>query len=173
MVDQEVRYLLFNKMHSPLMADPIPLLGSAEFIGFKKMKGKVGVEFEVHLTRPHWDNHRRIENAFEELITIYRNQSADEESVLGKRVLGKYTKRDYIVDNAPQTHRARKIDIIKEVDDGDENDNSGSGSGQEQEDEDGLSIVFLIGVPLGGVLLLCIPFCIALRSQACLCRQCC
>ena len=72
MVDQEVRYLLFNKMHSTLMVDG--LLGNAEFIGFKKRKGKVGVDFEVHLTRPHWDNHRRIENAFEELVTIYRNQ---------------------------------------------------------------------------------------------------
>ena len=56
------------------------------------------------------------------------------------------------------------------MDDGDDNDNSGSGSGQEEEQDNGLSLVFLIGVPLGGVLLLCIPFCIALRSQACLCR---
>ena len=109
MVDQEVRYLLFNKEHSPLMEDG--LLGNAEFIGFKKMRGKVGVEFEVHLTQPHWDNDRRIEKAFEELTIIYRNQSADEKSVLGKRVLGKYTKRDYIVDN-PILNRARRIDIV-------------------------------------------------------------
>ena len=170
MVDQEVRYMLFNKMHSPLMIDG--LLGNVEFIGFKKDKGKVGVEFEVHLTQPHWDNDRRIETAFEDLITIYRNQSEDEKSVLGKRVLGKYTKRDYIVDN-PRLNRARRITIVKEVDD-DDDDLSGSGSGEPDETaDDGLSIIFLIGVPLGGVLLLCIPFCIALRSQACLCRQCC
>ena len=148
------------------------LLGNAEFIGFKKDKGKVGVEFEVHLTQPHWDNDRRIETAFEDLITIYRNQSEDEKSVLGKRVLGKYTKRDYIVDN-PRLNRARRITIVKEVND-DDDDLSGSGSGEPDETaDDGLSIIFLIGVPLGGVLLLCIPFCIALRSQACLCRQCC
>ena len=41
------------------------------------------------------------------------------------------------------------------------------------EEEPGLSLLLLILVPTGGVLLLCIPFCIALRSKACLCRQCC
>ena len=80
--------------------------------------------------------------------------------MLGKRVLGKYTKRDYIVDN-PRLNRARRITIVKEVDD-DDDDLSGSGSGEPDETaNEGLSIIFLIGVPLGGVLLLCIPFCIA------------
>ena len=63
------------------------------------------------------------------------------------------------------------IEIVQEVID---DDDDGSGSGElEVEEDTGLSLVFLIGVPLGGVLLLCIPFCIALRSHACLCRQCC
>ena len=112
MVDQEVRYLFFNKMHSPLMIGG--LLGNVEFIGFKKRKGKVGVDFEVHLTQPHWDNDRRIENAFEELVLEYRNRSADEESVLGKGVLGKYTKRDYIVDN-PKLNRATRKTIGERI----------------------------------------------------------
>ena len=112
MVDQEVRYLFFNKMHSPLMIGG--LLGNVEFIGFKKRKGKVDVDFEVHLTQPHWDNDRRIENAFEELVLEYRNRSADEKSVLGKGILAKYIKRDYIVDN-PKLNRATRKTIGERI----------------------------------------------------------
>ena len=170
MVDQEVRYLFLNKDYSDLMVDN--LLKSVEFIGFKKLKGKCGVEFNVHLTRPHWDNDRRIENAFENLVNVYKNQSEEEENVLGKRVLGKFTKRDYVVDNFPHSHIAKRIQIIEEVND---DDLSGSGSGEEEPvvEEEGLPLIFLVAVPLGGLLILCIPFCIALRSKACLCRQCC
>ena len=53
-------------------------------------------------------NYRRIEHAWEELIVVYRNQSASEKTVLGKSVFGKYTKRDYLVDDAPISHRARR-----------------------------------------------------------------
>ena len=107
MVDQEVRYLIVNPTYSELMLEK--LLESIEFIGFfRTPKGKVGVEFHVHLNRPHWDNYRRIEHAWEELIIVYRNQSASEKTVLGKSVFGKYTKRDYLVDDAPISHRARR-----------------------------------------------------------------
>ena len=169
MVDQEVRFLMLSKKYSELMVDG--LLGSIDFLGFKKThKGKVGAEFEIRLTVPHWDNDRKIEKAFEELIYVYRNTS--EKNVLGRGVIGKYTKRDYLVDNAPITHRARRI-AFKEEKVAD--DLSGSGSGEEDEKvtNDDLPFLLLILVPTGGLLLLCIPFCIALRSKACLCRQCC
>ena len=107
MVRQEVKYLLLNKKYSDLMIDD--LLAYVEFKGFfKTSKKKVGVEFQVLLNTPHWDNDLRIENAFEELVYIYRNQSETEKNVLGKGVLGRYTKRDYIVDEPGSTHRARR-----------------------------------------------------------------
>ena len=167
MVDQEVRYLFFNEEHSDLMVDN--LLRSVEFVEFKKLKGKVGVTFEVHLNQPHWDNDRRIENAFTKLIEVYRNHS--DKDVLGKRVLGKYTKRSYRVENPPETHRARRIEIKQVVLD----DDLGSGSGDDTtpETEEGLPLVFFICVPLAVLILICIPFIVALRSKACLCRQCC
>ena len=109
------------------------------------------------------------------LIFPYRNQSQEEKNVLGRGVIGKYTKRDYLVDEAPISHRARRIDFQEE-----ENavniETDGSGSGDEQEplvQEDELPLLLLILLPTGALLLLCIPFCIALRSKACLCRQCC
>lgn len=170
MVDQEVRFLFFNKKYSDLMVDK--LLNSVEFVRFKKLKGRVAVEFEIHLNQPHWDNNRRIETAFEGLVEIYRNQSADERNVLGKRVQGKYVKRDYIIDDPPNTHVAKRIEIKEKVD----NDDEGSGDVTEPPviaPEDSLPILLLIAVPLGVLLLLCIPFFFALRSKACLCRQCC
>ena len=80
------------------------------------------------------------------------------------------------MDEAPISHRARRIEFQEE-----ENpvniEADGSGSGDEQEpaveQEDGVPLLLLILLPTGGLLLLCIPFCIALRSKACLCRQCC
>ena len=167
MVDQEVRYLFSNEEHSELMHDDN--LKSVEFVGFKKFKGKVGVDFEVHLNRPHWDNDRRIERAFERLIIAYRNHT--ENNVLGHSVMGKYTKRDYRVENAPSTHRAQRIEIQPEV----VEDSSGSGDNEEdlEDQNDGLPLAFFVCIPLGVLIILCIPFCIALRSKACLCRQCC
>jgi hypothetical protein len=116
MVDQEVRFLLLNKKYSALMVDN--LMGSIEFLGFKKTpKGKVGVEFEILMNKPHWDNDDKIEKAFEQLIYIYRNQSTSDKTVLGRGVLGRYTKRDYLVHHAPNTHRARRYlsKIIKYI----------------------------------------------------------
>ena len=173
MVDQEVRYLLTNPRQSALTRDG--LLGSIQFLGFKKTpQGKVGAEFQVHLTQPHWDNGQRIERAFEDLIVLYRNQSREEKNVLGRGVLGQYTKRDYLIDDPPISHRARRIEFQEEEAANDLIEGSGSGDQEPvTEEEPGMSLLLLILVPTGGVLLLCIPFCIALRSKACLCRQCC
>ncbi len=107
MVEQEVKFLLVNKQYSSLMVDK--LLGYVKFLGFKRTpKAKVGVEFEILMTKPHWDNDQRIENGFAELVEVYRNQSADEKTVLGRGVLGRYTKRDYIVNDHPNSHDARR-----------------------------------------------------------------
>ena len=107
MVDQEVRYLITNAKNSALMLNGV--LENVEFIGFHRTsKGKVGAQFHVHLNRPHWDNYLRIERAWADLMVIYRNQSASEKTVLGRGVYGRYKKRDYIVDNAPISHRARR-----------------------------------------------------------------
>ena len=68
---------------------------------------------------------------------------------------------------------AFRIEFPEEV----EEEASGSGSGEllteEESSKGGLSLLFFILVPTAGVLLLGIPFCIALRSKACLCKQCC
>merc|ERR1711893_478334 len=93
MVEQEVIYLIRNDEYSELVTTD--LLQNITFVGFFKSKSqKVGVEFQVHLNEPHWDNPQRIERAWEELMYIYRNQSSDEKTVLGHSVYGRYTKRD-------------------------------------------------------------------------------
>ncbi len=170
MVDQEVRYLFLNKEYSALKLEGI--LDSIEFVEFTQKKSKVAVVFQVHLNTPHWDNDRRIENAFTELIEIYRNQSADEKNVLGKGVLGRYTKRDYVVNDPPNTHTAKRIPIEQNVV-VDEGNSTANATLTDTEEDEGLPLLFVILVPLGSLLILCIPFILALRTKACLCRQWC
>ena len=62
MVEQEVIYLIRNDEYSELVTTD--LLQNITFVGFFKSKSqKVGVEFQVHLNEPHWDNPQRIGNS--------------------------------------------------------------------------------------------------------------
>lgn len=107
MVDQEVRFLMNNRQYSELKKDE--LMRSIKFLGFRRTaRGKVGVEFEIELSKPHWNNTAIIETAFENLIEIYRNQSETDKTVLGRTVLGRYTKRDYLIDAVGVTHKASR-----------------------------------------------------------------
>lgn len=172
MVDQEVRFMLTNRKSSQLIKDK--LLGPIEFVGFQKTPGgKVGVQFELVIKKPHWDNNRRIEQAFADLAEMYKNRT--DKTVLGRSVLGRFSKHDYVVDDAPKTHVARRTEFVEEDED---SETSGSGSGEGSgddliEEDEGLPLIFFILVPIGSLLILCIPFCVAIRSRACLCKQCC
>ena len=65
--------MLFNRGLSTIMNDN--LLGNATFVDFQKTSGGLtGVNFVIWLTKPHWDNDRRIENAFRKLAELYYNQ---------------------------------------------------------------------------------------------------
>ena len=65
--------MLYNRMYSSLMAED--LLGNATFVNFVKTSGGLtGVNFVIWLTKPHWDNNQRIENAFRNVAELYYNQ---------------------------------------------------------------------------------------------------
>ena len=83
-VNQEVKYMFQNMEFSDIAKDK--LLGPIEFVGFEKgFGGRIELKFKIRLLRPHWDNKQRLENAFAKLAVAYRNQSADDLTVLGKR----------------------------------------------------------------------------------------
>ena len=83
-VNQEVAYMLENAEYSDIAKEK--LLGPIQFVGFEKaFGGRIGLRFKIRLLRPHWDNKQRLENAFAKLAEAYKNQSADDWTVLGKR----------------------------------------------------------------------------------------
>lgn len=97
MVDQEVRFLLGNMEYSEIAATD--LLANVTFVNFEKTDGgKIGVNFRVHLKRPHWNNSDIIEQSFMDAADEYRNRT--DEDVLGKEVLGAFAKNDYVTDEA-------------------------------------------------------------------------
>ena len=65
--------MLYNRAYSALTVDN--LLANATFLGFHKTAGGLtGVDFNIWLTKPHWDNDKRIEKAFGSLAERYYNQ---------------------------------------------------------------------------------------------------
>ena len=56
------------------------------FVGFEKaFGGRIGLKFKIRLKRPHWDNKQRLENSFAKVAELYKNQSSDDMTVLGRR----------------------------------------------------------------------------------------
>ena len=84
MVEQEVIYLIRNDEYSELVTTD--LLQNITFVGFFKSKSqKVGVEFQVHLNEPHWDNPQRIGNSkFQTSNWILLNPSSSKRESMGR-----------------------------------------------------------------------------------------
>lgn len=76
-----LRALLTNKKYSWIAADE--MIVHLNFTSFQKTSGnKIGVNFEVLLNRPNWNNDYRIEQSFK--IAADEYASRNETSVLGK-----------------------------------------------------------------------------------------
>ena len=51
------------------------------------------------ISKPHWDNAARIKRTFTSLAREYKNDTT-KGNVFGKKLRGRYTKKDYVIDSS-------------------------------------------------------------------------
>ena len=146
------------------------LLESHEFNNFVKTDGKIGVRFHAVLNTPHWDNAERIEESFKHAARVYANESAENMTVLGRPVQGKFMKHIF------DTERGKRGVVCVRTD---FEDLSGSGSGEGSGDataealtESTNKISLFVLIPLGLIVLIAIIVVVAVRTNACQLRNC-
>ena len=177
-VTQEVKYMFRNNEHSSLVKKN--LLGEIKFKEFKKTaSSRVGVRFSIVIKKPHWNNNKRIEEAFAELAILYKNQSKDDDTVLGKPINGMILRNSYIVDDPPSSHSAKRIPWDDPVDEGassggGDDSKSESGSGDDSKEDEKVDFPLMLTlIPTGAVLIVVVLVYLVLNRKTCQIKLCC